>query len=64
MRRQTGFTSPHLGRGGPDKDGHNFYVSAEYKNRMKSSLWTGRRFTQHDYTSSGGIDYDYGAKNI
>ncbi|MFL6602028.1 MAG: TonB-dependent receptor plug domain-containing protein [Steroidobacteraceae bacterium] len=53
------------GLGDLDSDGHNFYVSAEYKkqNEIKFSD-RGGSFMQNDYTSTGGIDFDFGAQNI
>ena len=53
------------GSGNLESDGHNFYLSAEYKRRNEIKFSDrGGSFTQNDYTSSGGIDYDFGAQNI
>ncbi|GAC1498251.1 MAG: TonB-dependent receptor [Steroidobacteraceae bacterium] len=46
-------------------DGHNFYRSAEFKKQNEIKfLDRGGIFTKNDYTSTGGIDFDFGAQNI
>lgn len=53
------------GMGDLDSDGHNAYVSAEFRRQNNIKFADrGGTFTRHDYTSSGGINYNYGAQNI
>jgi len=50
------------GTGDLEADGHNFYVSAEFRRQNQITFADrGGIFTKRDYTSSGGINYGYGA---
>jgi iron complex outermembrane receptor protein len=51
-----------FGMGDMDTDGHNFYISAEYRKQDTITFADrGGEFTKNDYTNVGGIDFDYGA---
>jgi iron complex outermembrane receptor protein len=53
------------GMGDLAADGHNFYLSAEYRKQNEIKfIDRGGTFTKRNYTSTGGIDYSYGAVNI
>ena len=53
------------GAGDLGSDGHNVYVSTEYRKQNKIMLTDrGGIFTQTDFTSSGGIDTTPGVQNI
>ncbi|HUO38134.1 MAG TPA: TonB-dependent receptor, partial [Mycobacterium sp.] len=53
------------GLGNLESDGHNAYMSAEFKKTNEIKFEDrGGQFTQHDYTAQGGIDFNYGAQSI
>jgi iron complex outermembrane recepter protein len=52
------------GLGDLDNDGHNAYLSLEFRNQGQIKFADrGNLYTQHDYTSTGGTDYNFGAQN-
>jgi len=58
-------TSGIFGLGDLDTDGHNFYLSAEFRKQDAITYAErGGTFENRDYTSSGGIDATRGASNI
>jgi len=53
------------GIGDLDSDGRNFYLSAEYRRQNAIKFADrGGEFTKNDYSSTGGINYDFGAQDI
>jgi iron complex outermembrane recepter protein len=54
-----------MGAGDLDADGHNAYVSAEFRRQNQITFADrGGLFTQTDFTSTGGINVAPGAQNI
>lgn len=53
------------GAGDLSRDGHNGYLSAEFKKQNEIKfIDRGGIFTKNNYTSTGGIDFDFGSQNI
>ncbi len=58
-------TSAIWGMGDLPSDGHNFYLSAEFRKQKEIKFNDrGGIFTQTDFTSSGGVDVTAGVQNI
>jgi iron complex outermembrane receptor protein len=58
-------TSVTFGMGDLEADGHNFYVSAEYRHQEQIRFSDrGGLFTQTDFTGTGGEDVTFGRPNL